>query len=340
MSLHLDSLEACLSPFLGGFRKELTQKDPRELSLLLWAYVLDLTQGFRYMDPKILLIGIKAFKLHKILQLKLLQGLMHQNGYVHLTIGHDSYGIEKQPSVSIHKNEGSHDEGPKSPSNGSFRSHRSMRHERHEGPRRNMRHKEELRKGPIKGMKHKVPPFLGDGNVDSYLEELPLRGRFVPSFYARDLHNKLQKLYQGFKIVKEYFKEMEVSLVRARVLESQEVTIARFLHDIVKLHHFTSLANLVHKATKVELQFSEVEFSSDGFHRKGDLFMVRRLMSNLVGEDVESQRENIFHFQCLVMEEIFSLIIDEKSCVNVASLRLVEKLEIPTLTHPKPYKLQ
>ncbi|CAJ2651625.1 unnamed protein product [Trifolium pratense] len=37
-----------------------------------------------------------------------------------------------------------------------------------------------------------------------------MRRRFVPSYYHRDLHNKLQRLTQGSKSVEEYFKEMEV----------------------------------------------------------------------------------------------------------------------------------
>ncbi|RDX81327.1 hypothetical protein CR513_38020, partial [Mucuna pruriens] len=35
-----------------------------------------------------------------------------------------------------------------------------------------------------------------------------------------------------------------------------------------------------------------------------------------------------------------SIIIDEGSCVNVASERLLEKLALPILVHPRPYRLQ
>ena len=34
------------------------------------------------------------------------------------------------------------------------------------------------------------------------------------------------------------------------------------------------------------------------------------------------------------------MIIDGGSCTNVASTTLVEKLNLPTLKHPRPYKLQ
>ncbi|RDX93166.1 hypothetical protein CR513_24613, partial [Mucuna pruriens] len=56
---------------------------------------------------------------------------------------------------------------------------------------------------------------------------------------------------------------------------------------------------------------SESESSSEEAPYEGDLLMVRRLMSTLIGDD-QSQRENIFH----------------SSGVNVSSLRLVEKLSI------------
>ncbi|RDX81750.1 hypothetical protein CR513_37536, partial [Mucuna pruriens] len=67
--------------------------------------------------------------------------------------------------------------------------------------------------------------------------------RFVPSYYAKDLY--------------EYFKEMEIFMTRAQIEESQEATLARFLHrlnreiqGIVELHHYSTLDDLVHQATK------------------------------------------------------------------------------------------
>ncbi|RDX84664.1 hypothetical protein CR513_34254, partial [Mucuna pruriens] len=59
-----------------------------------------------------------------------------------------------------------------------------------------------------------------------------------------------------------------------------------------------------------------------------DLLMVRRLMNAQVNEESDSQRENIFHFRCHVKGKLCSIIIDGS---NMASLRLVEKLNLPTL---------
>ena len=46
---------------------------------------------------------------------------------------------------------------------------------------------------------------------------------------------------------------MEISLIRAQIEESQKATMARFLHglnreiqDIVELHHYASLEDLIH----------------------------------------------------------------------------------------------
>ena len=41
-----------------------------------------------------------------------------------------------------------------------------------------------------------------------------------------------------------------------------------------------------------------------------------------------------------LINKLCSLIIDGSSCTNVASTRVVEKLDLPTISHTKPYKLQ
>ncbi|RDY00794.1 hypothetical protein CR513_15978, partial [Mucuna pruriens] len=67
-------------------------------------------------------------------------------------------------------------------------------------------------------------------------------------------------------------------------------------------------------------------------------FLSERLMSSLVGE-TKTQGENIFHFKCLVLEKLCSIIINGENSVTVARLKLVEKLSILTFLYPKSYKL-
>ena len=47
-----------------------------------------------------------------------------------------------------------------------------------------------------------------------------LREIFVSFYYGRDLHNKFQRLIQGNMSVDEYYKEMEISLIKAQTEES------------------------------------------------------------------------------------------------------------------------
>jgi len=88
-----------------------------------------------------------------------------------------------------------------------------------------------------------------------------LKERFVLSYYGRDLHNKLQRLIQRNRSMDYYCKEMDIFLIRAQIDESQETTMARFLHglnreiqDMVELHHYASLEDLIHQAIKVDQQ--------------------------------------------------------------------------------------
>jgi len=54
------------------------------------------------------------------------------------------------------------------------------------------------------------------------------RKRYILASYNRDLQLKLQKLTQGKRSAEKYFKDMEVTMIRAKIEEDIEVTIARF----------------------------------------------------------------------------------------------------------------
>jgi hypothetical protein len=73
----------------------------------------------------------------------------------------------------------------------------------------------------------------------------------------------------------------------------------------------------------------------------GESLVARRaLNTHSKVDDVEQQREDIFHTRCHVNNKVCSMIIDGGSCTNAASTILVEKLNSPTLKHSRPYKLQ
>ena len=73
---------------------------------------------------------------------------------------------------------------------------------------------------------------------------------------------------------------------------------------------------------------------------RGDLSLVARRALTVYKDEKEVQRENIFHTRCKVKDKVCSMIIDSGSCTNFASVTMVEKLGLPTMKHPEPYKLQ
>jgi hypothetical protein len=74
-------------------------------------------------------------------------------------------------------------------------------------------------------------------------------------------------------------------------------------------------------------------------HRLWMLVTRHALSAQVKGDDMEQQRENIFHTRCHINNKVCSMIIDGGSCTNVASTALVEKLNLSTLKHPRQYKL-
>ena len=70
--------------------------------------------------------------------------------------------------------------------------------------------------------------------------------------------------------------------------------------------------------------------------------MTRRTLSVQVKEEDDEvvQRNNIFHATCHIGDKVCSVVIDGGIFTNVASMELVEKLSLPTMKHPQPYKLQ
>jgi hypothetical protein len=88
-----------------------------------------------------------------------------------------------------------------------------------------------------------------------------MRRRFVPNHYYRDLYMKLQSLNQGSKSVNEYYKEMEITMIRTNIIKDREATMASFLNgpdmeiaNVVELQHYMELEDMVHMTTNGERQ--------------------------------------------------------------------------------------
>ena len=85
-----------------------------------------------------------------------------------------------------------------------------------------------------------------------------------------------------------------------------------------------------------------LEDGGDVEYPKGrDIMFIRRALNMQVKEEMgdEIQCENIFHIRCLIHDKTCSLIIDGRSCANVACSILVQKLNLSTLKHLRPYNL-
>ena len=88
-----------------------------------------------------------------------------------------------------------------------------------------------------------------------------MHARVFPNHYRKELLLKLQRLHQGPSSVDEYFKDLETTLIKINMHDSEKSKIIRFvsglrreIQDIVELYEYSSLEKLVHLAIKVESQ--------------------------------------------------------------------------------------
>jgi hypothetical protein len=74
--------------------------------------------------------------------------------------------------------------------------------------------------------------------------------RFVPSYYGRDLINKLQQLKQGAKSVEENYQELQIGMLRCNLEEREDAAMAQFVvglnHEIQDILEYKDYANITH----------------------------------------------------------------------------------------------
>jgi hypothetical protein len=81
--------------------------------------------------------------------------------------------------------------------------------------------------------------------------------KFVPSYYARDFLNKLQRLKQGTHSVEEYYQELQIGMLRCGLVENNDTAMAHFLEglnreiqDVLDYKEYNNITRLFHLACK------------------------------------------------------------------------------------------
>ncbi|XP_071914048.1 uncharacterized protein [Coffea arabica] len=170
-----------------------------------------------------------------------------------------------------------------------------------------------------------------------------MRKRFIPGYYHRDLHHKLQTLTQGSMTVEDYFKEMEMSMMQSDVLEDEEAIMARFLGgllpeiaDIVELQHYLDMGELLDKAIKLltddedrehegmpSLEGEEDELEEIPVNDTVGCLVERQALATQASRD-NLQQENIFYSRCHINNKEYHDVFPEDIPNGLPSLRGIE----------------
>ena len=152
-----------------------------------------------------------------------------------------------------------------------------------------------------------------------------------------DHANREEEQDQSFILhaLQEHFARLEVRMNDIRDRIKQNGAVLRRVLPQTQRQERRVAAALNHE------ELENVFEDEDEYRMEGEV-LVRRCVSSAQGKEdsVEQQHGNIFHTRRHVHNKVFSLIIDDGSCVNVVSALLVKKLQLPTLEHPKPYMLR
>ncbi|XP_047326853.1 uncharacterized protein LOC124930564 [Impatiens glandulifera] len=71
----------------------------------------------------------------------------------------------------------------------------------------------------------------------------------------------------------------------------------------------------------------------------GEALVIRRILNTTYVPDDSWLRNNIFHTRCTSNGKVCDIIVDGGSCENVVATAMVEKLQLKTENHHRPYKL-
>nr|KYP32500.1 Transposon Ty3-G Gag-Pol polyprotein [Cajanus cajan] len=184
-----------------------------------------------------------------------------------------------------------------------------------------------------------IARFLSGLNFDirDRVELLPYRDLddlvqlfiMVEQQHLRKNYFKKDKTQSNSYIKKDYKREGHI----ASQCPNKKVMILRG-QDIYSSHDETS------SSTSSDSDSSDEDHQvENAYPYDGQLLIIKRLLGIQPNESHISQRENIFHTRCKILDKTCSLIVDSGSCCNCCSTKLVEKLNLTPIPHPKPYQL-
>ncbi|RDX79767.1 hypothetical protein CR513_39769, partial [Mucuna pruriens] len=166
-------------------------------------------------------------------------------------------------------------------------------------------------------------------------------------------------MYQGSKSIEEYHRDMELTLTRANMLESNKATMTCFLHrhnryiqDIVELYHYASgytSVGLIKEAPDLKEGISQPKRRENATKSSSSVQKQQHKVVQVLGQGKneivhrESSRDGLLSISdtntsreyspddegdCLMvrrlMRQLCSIIIDRGNSVKVTSLRLVD----------------
>jgi hypothetical protein len=68
--------------------------------------------------------------------------------------------------------------------------------------------------------------------------------------------------------------------------------------------------------------------------------MMRKVLLKLEKEpENPAQRNSLFQTACKTKDRVCKIIVDNGSIDNLVSMEMVEKMEMETVAHPRPYKV-
>nr|KYP75600.1 hypothetical protein KK1_019791 [Cajanus cajan] len=198
-----------------------------------------------------------------------------------------------------------------------------------------------IREPKVRESRVDLPLFHGKEDVDAYLDwemkveqiftchqvgeerKVPLATlafqgqairRHIPSYYSRELMDKLQRLQQKNLSVEEYRQKMELYLMMAGIREEERLTIARFLSglnfdikDKVELLPYRDLDDLVQLYIRVEQQHlrknsfkKDKSYSSSyvkkDYKREYQFSKYDSSKHFSKGQEKEKEKEKCYHF--------------------------------------------